>query len=182
MNRRRQTGFTLIELAIVIGASAMVAAGLIGMLQAHVQVTNQALEYKFLAQDAPFVGLLLTKTIGNAEDYRIYSSGTAARSSTGTPALTGTAVRLWMRQPNSSFRQAVVSYETVNGHSGMYFFLADNTGAFSATPNWEFAGGQLAAKTSDGKAITGFDASTGVLLATLVGSYNDWYRFAAEKK
>ncbi len=87
-----------------------------------------------------------------------------------------------MRQPNSTFRQAVVSYETVNGHSGMYFFLADSTGAFSGTPNWEFAGSQLAAKTSDGTAVTGFDASSGVLLVTLVGLNNEWYRFAAEKK
>jgi len=182
MNRRRQSGFTLIELAIVMGASTMIAAGLIGMFQAHVQVMNQALKYKFLAQDAPFIGLLLTKTIGNAEDYRIYASGSDARSSNGTPVSTGPAVRLWMRQPNSSFRQAVVSYETVNGHSGIYFFLADSTGTFSGTPNWQIAGGQLAAKTSDGTAITGFDASSGVLLATLVGSYNDWYKFAAEKK
>jgi prepilin-type N-terminal cleavage/methylation domain-containing protein len=182
MKRRRQNGFTLIELAIVMGASAMIALGLVGMLQAHVQVANQAFKYKFLAQDAPFVGLLLTKTIGNAEDYRIYSSGDSARSSSGTPLLTGTAIRLWMRQPNSTFRQAVVSYETVSGNSGLYFFLADSTGTFSSTPNWEFVGAQLANQTSDGKTITGFDASTGVLLVTLVGINNEWYKFAAEKK
>jgi Prokaryotic N-terminal methylation motif len=182
MNRRRQSGFSLIELAIVMGASAMIAFGLIGMLQAHAQVVTQAFKFKFLAQDAPFVGLLLTKTIGNAEDYRIYASGSAARSTTGTPVLTGTAIRLWMRQPNSTFRQAVVSYESVSNHTGLYFFLADSTGTFSAIPNWEFVGSQLASQTSDGKTLTGFDASTGVLLVTLVGINNEWYKFAAEKK
>ncbi len=107
MKSRRQSGFTLIELTLVMGVSVMVAGALIGMFQAHVQMLNQALKNNFLAQDAPFIGLLLTRTIGNAEDYRIYATGAAARSSSGTPALVGQAVRLWMRQPNSTFRQAV---------------------------------------------------------------------------
>ena len=178
MKRRPQCGFTLIELTLVLGMSVMVASLLIGMFQAHIQMLNQAVKYNFLAQDAPFIGLLLTRTIGNAEDYRVYASGTAARSATGTPVLTGSAVRLWMRQPNSTSnvtsRQAVVSYETINSHPGIYFFLANNAGTFSATPNWELAGGWLTNAQ--------FDATTGVLLATLTGSYNDWYQFSAEKK
>jgi len=177
MKRRRQSGFTLIELALVTGMSVMVASLLIGMFQAHVKMLNLALENNFLAQDAPFIGLLLTRTIGNAEDYRIYGSGTAARAD-GTRVLTGSAVRLWMRQPNSTSnitsRQAVVSYETINAHPGIYFFLANAAGTFSATPNWELAGGWLTNAQ--------FDATTGVLLATLTGSYNDWYQFSAEKK
>jgi prepilin-type N-terminal cleavage/methylation domain-containing protein len=178
MKKRRQSGFTLIELTMVMGISVMVAGALIGMFQAHIQMLNQALKYNFLAQDAPFIGLLLTRTIGNAEDYRIYASGPIARTSTGTPVLAGPAVKLWMRQPNSTFRQVVVSFETptsgpFSGHQGIYVFLTD-TGTFSATPNWELAGGRITGAT--------FDATSGVLLATLNGSYNDWYQFSAEKK
>lgn len=177
MKRKRKSGFTLIELALVMGMSVMVASLLIGMFQAHVRMLSQALKNNFLAQDAPFIGLLLTRTIGNAEDYRIYATGAIARAD-GTRVLTGSAVRLWMRQPNSTLantnRQAVVSFETINSHPGIYFFLADSAGTFSATPNWELAGGWLTNAT--------FDASTGVLLATLTGTYNDWYRFSAEKK
>src|ERR1700674_2651003 len=99
MKKRRQSGFTLIELTMVMGISVMVAGALIGMFQAHIQMLNQALKYNFLAQDAPFIGLLLTKTIGNAEDYRVYADGPTARAD-GTRTLTGSAVRLWMRQPN----------------------------------------------------------------------------------
>ena len=84
-----------------------------------------------------------------------------------------------MRQPNSNFRQAVVSFETINGHPGIYFFLTDlSSGAFSATPNWELAGGQLTAATFN--IIR--PARPGSLVATLTGTNNDWYRFAAEKK
>ena len=175
MKKRRQSGFTLIELAFVMGISVLVASGLIGIFKAHIQMVNQASKFKFLAQDAPIIGLLLTRTIGNAEDYRIYASGSNARSNVNPVLTGGRAVRLWMRQPNSTFRQAVVSFETINGHSGIYVFLTDlSSGAFSATPNWELAGGQLTNAT--------FDANSGVLLVTLNGSNNDWYQFAAEKK
>jgi hypothetical protein len=176
MKTRRQSGFTLVELTLVMGISVMVAGALIGMFQAHIQMLAQASKFSFLAQDAPFIGLLLTRTIGNAEDYRIYASGAAARSD-GTRVPTGAAVRLWMRQPNSTFRQAVLSFETINNHPGIYFFLTD-TGVFSATPNWELAGAQLTNATFDANSII----YPGVLLVTLYGSNNDWYQFAAEKK
>ena len=172
--RRRQGGFSLIELTLVVSLSVMLASAVVGMFNTNLQMTNQAVKYQFLAKDAPFIGLLLTKTIGNAEDYRIFANRNNAV--TGTPAaLTGPAVRLWMAQPNGAFRQAILSFETIAGHRGIYFFLADDTtGTFPATPSWELAGGQLTNAT--------FDASTGLLLATLNGSYGDQYTFAAEKK
>jgi hypothetical protein len=196
--KRRQQGYTLIELGLVIGLSVMIAAGLVGMFQAHVQTMNQAIKYQFLAKDAPFIGLLLTRTMGNADDYRIYSSRGAAISG-GTPILTGQAtlpatgpaIRLWMRQPNannsqpnSSFRQAILSVESINNHWGIFFFLADpNTGAFSSAPNWELAGSPTNTGAASNQLTTvKFDASTGVLLVTLSGPNNDWYQFAAEKK
>jgi prepilin-type N-terminal cleavage/methylation domain-containing protein len=171
---RRQRGFSLIELTLVVGLSVVLASAVLGMFNACLQMTNQAVQYQFLAKDAPFVGLLLTKTIANAEDYRIYANRNSAVSGTGA-VLTGPAVRLWMAQPNGGYRQAIVSFEQINGQNGIYFFLAnDATGVFPGTPSWKIAGGQLTGAT--------FDASSGILLATLNGSYGDQYTFAAEKK
>jgi type II secretory pathway pseudopilin PulG len=185
MKKRRQGGFTLIELALVMGISVLVASGLIGLFNAHIQMVNQASKFKFLAQDAPIIGLLLTRTMGNAEDYRIYPSRAAAANDTGR-ALSGPAVRLWMAQPYSIsspqdstkwFQEAILSFETINGHQGIYFFLKDPNTGFPATPNWELGGGiQLGNAT--------FDANSGILLVTLNGPPNNvWtYQFAAEKK
>jgi hypothetical protein len=180
MKNRRQGGFTLIEMGLVMGISVLVAGALIGMFQAHIQMLTQASKYKFLAQDAPFIGLLLTRTIGNAEDYRIYANGAAARSTTGTPVLTGQAVKLWMRQPNSTFRLVVVSFEAnVTTGQGIYVYLTDlSSGVFSTAPNWKLAGGLLTAATFD---VTNVN-QPGVLLATLTGTYFDTYIFSAEKK
>ena len=71
MKKGRQGGFTLIELALVMGISILVASGLIGMFQAHIQIMNKALTYKFLARDAPLIGLLLTRTIGFMHPVRL---------------------------------------------------------------------------------------------------------------
>ena len=190
---QRQRGFTLIELTLVLGISVMIASTLVGMFNVQLQMMKQAAQYQFLAEDAPFIGLLLTRTIGNAEDYRIYPSRDAAENDTGR-ALSGPAVRLWMAQPYSTslpqdstkwFRQAILSFETINGHQGIYFFLADpNTGAFPATPNWELAGSQVTAATFNADATSNPTTGIlpGVLLITLNGSYGDQYMFAAEKK
>jgi prepilin-type N-terminal cleavage/methylation domain-containing protein len=173
MKNRRQQGFTLIELTVVMSLSMLIAFTLTGMLQMHLQMMSKVSKYQFVAKDAPFIGLLLTKTVGNAEDYRIYATRAAVASN--TPVLNGKAVRLWMRQPNSSFRQALLSYETINGHSGIYFVPESPSGSGNfPTAAWELAGGQLT--------NTVFDASTGVLLVTLTGTYGDSYTFAAEKK
>jgi hypothetical protein len=175
--RREQGGFSLIELSLVVSLSVLVGSAVVGVFNLHLQMMNQAIRYQFLAKDAPFIGLLLTRTIGNAEDYRIYTSRTAATGTTSTPVLAGPAVRLWMAQPNGTFRQAIVSFETIGGRQAIYFFLADpTTGTFPAIPSWELAGGQLT------NATFSFDPNTGVLLATLNGSYGDQYTFAAEKK
>ena len=110
--------------------------------------------------------------------------------------MSGSAVRLWMRQPNSTSnvtsRQAVVSYETINSHPGIYFFLANNAGTFSATPNWELAGGWLTSATfsvslpttpaSQYQLFVTNPSMSGVLIVILNGSNSDWYAFSAEKK
>jgi prepilin-type N-terminal cleavage/methylation domain-containing protein len=173
----QQSGFTLIELTLVVSVSVMIATALVGMFNLHLQTINQAAQYRFLAKDAPFIGLLLTRTIGNAEDYRIFANRDNAVA--GTPAvLTGSAVRLWMRQPYTlpnidPYREAILSFESIGGRPGVYFFLANNA-TFPPAPSWELAGAPLTAAT--------FDATSGVLLVTLNGSYGDQYTFAAEKK
>jgi hypothetical protein len=184
MKKLPQSGFTLIELTLVLGISVMIASTLIGLFKAHVQMMTKSLQNNFVAQDAPFIGLLLTRTMANAEDFRIYASGSNARSNTA-PVLSGPAVRLWMRQPNSTFRQAVISYETVSGHAGIYFWVTDlANGTFTVLPSWELAGGSLTAALFqfDSTTLSPADPHQGVLLVKLTGTYNDWYKFAAEKK
>jgi hypothetical protein len=181
MKRHSQAGYTLIELAFVMAAAVMLAACVLTFLNSHFAMLRAVIPYRFLAQQAPVTGLLLTKTMGNADDYRIYANRTNAVNSTNATT-SGTTIRIWMRQADGvSFRQAVISFETIGGQPGIYFFLQDPTTlAFPANPSWQLAGGDLTN-------VTFFNVSTnaggsGILQATLFGKNNDWVTYAAEKK
>jgi len=185
MKQARQSGYTLIEMALVSGISVMIAVGLFGMIHLHLSMLATAAQYRFLTQDAPVIGLLLTKTMANADDYRIYGSRTDALA-LHDATTAGTAVRLWMRQANdSTSRQAIISYETINGNPGLYFFLqtpnAGNiypaNGNFPTAPSWQMAGSDLTNVIFANTA----PMAPGILLATLSGS-NQQITYAAEKK
>jgi len=188
MKQARQSGYTLIEMALVSGISVMIAAGLFGMINLHLSMLAGAAQYRFLSQDAPVIGLLLTKTMANADDYRIYASRANALALINATTA-GSAVRLWMRQANdSTTRQAIISYETINGNPGLYFFLqaanAGNpitypaNGNFPTAPSWQMAGSDLTGVTFANTAAI----APGILLATLSGSNNQQITYAAEKK
>jgi prepilin-type N-terminal cleavage/methylation domain-containing protein len=179
MKRRSQAGFSLIELAVVMSAATLLAACVLAFLNSHFAMLRAAIPYRFLAQQAPVIGLLLTKTMGNADDYRIYASRADAVSKTNATT-SGKAIHLWMRQPDgTSFREAVISFETIGGQPGLYFFLQDpTTSTFPAAPSWQLAGGDLTN-------VNFFNVSAntnGILQATLFGNNNDWITYAAEKK
>jgi hypothetical protein len=188
MKRARKSGHTLIEMGLVLGISVMVATGLVTMLQVHFNMLGLAAQYRFLTNDAPTIGLLLTKTMANADDYRIYPTRSAALSLSGATN-SGSAIRIWMRQPNDNTTvQAIISYETISGNPGLYFFLqtpnAGNVypanGNFPASPSWQMAGSDLTNATFANK-TTG---APGILLATLSGGANNNQQitYAAEKK
>jgi hypothetical protein len=186
MKRGRENGYTLVEMAIVAGVSVMIAGALFGMLKTHLSMLGQTTQYRFLTQDAPVIGLLLAKTMANADDYRIYASRTNALA-LNNATNSGSAVRLWMRQANdSTTRQAIVSYETINGNPGLYFFLqtpnAGNVypanGNFPNAPSWQMAGADLTGVTFANNSGT----APGILLATLSGANNQQITYAATKK
>jgi hypothetical protein len=185
MRRRLKAGYTLIELALVMGAATLLAACVLAFLNTHFAMLRAAIPYNFLAKQAPMIGLLLTKTMGNADDYRIYANRTDATNKANATT-SGKAIRIWMHQPNSlnqtddsAFRQAIISFETISGQPGLYFFLMDPTTlTFPASPSWQLAAGDLTN-------VNFFNVSTsssGILQATLFGKNNDWITYAAEKR
>jgi hypothetical protein len=180
MRRQTQAGYTLIELALVMGAATLLAACALAFLNSHFSTLRAVIPYNFLTKQAPMTGLLLTKTMGNAEDYRIYGNRTDAINQANATTL-GKAVHIWMRQPDgSSFREAIISFETISGQPGLYFFLHDPPPAltFPASPSWQLAGGDLTNVNFFNVSASG----NGILQATLFGKNNDWITYAAEKR
>jgi hypothetical protein len=167
MKRNFQRGHTLIELAIYMGGATLLAACVLVFLNSHFAMLRTTVPYRFLARHAPLTGLLLTKTMGNADDYRIYSNRTNAQNDTNRTT-SGTAIHLWMRQPDGNgFREAVISFETINGQPGLYFFLRDPVSGFPANPSWQLAGGDL--NNVNFFNVSANPGGSGILQATLSG-------------
>ena len=173
VTRHSSRGTTLIELALVLAVSLLIASALESLLNVHCKMLAVSSSYRFLSQQAPQLGLLLTKTMGNADDFRIYGSLDDAIADRNH-VLTGPAVRLWMREPGAAPRIAILSFATAGAAKGLCYYLAGSTGFFPASPAWKMPSGDLTNAT--------FDATTGILLVTLQGSNHDQITFAAEKK
>jgi hypothetical protein len=158
---------------LVLAVSLLIASALTSLLNVHGRILTVSSNYRFLSQQAPQLGLLLAKTLGNADDYRIYGSlGDAVADQ--NHVLTGPAVRLWMRQPGGAPRTAILSFATTGTAKGLCYYLASSSGTFPASPSWKMPSGDLTNAT--------FNATTGILLVILQGSHNDQITFAAEKK
>ena len=169
----------MVELSVFMAGAILLAACALMFLNTHFAMLRTVVPYRFLAQQAPVTGLLLTRTMTNADDYRIYGNRTDAGNATNATT-SGTAIHLWMRQPDGvSFREAVISFETINNQPGLYFFLKDPVNGFPANPSWQLAGGDL---TNVNFFNVSANAGSGVLQATLTGKNSDSITYAAEKK
>ncbi len=156
--KRRQKGFTLVEMTMVLAMLMVLSAALMMMLQSHVIFMRVLGSYAFLRDDAPQVNNMLTGIFGKADSYRIYSSTSSAKADTGAVNTGGTAVRLRFRNPNGTFDEGIVAFETVSGVARLNFYNYD--GSWSGTPNWTI--------TQQPTAVT-FADSTGILLVTMTG-------------
>ena len=159
-NRHAKTmGMTLMEvtlsMALVMGVAGA-GVMLVGQNVSFMRILNQ---FSFLRDDAPTVNLLMGRLIQQADAYRVFPNREAAVAGTGAVTSNGKAVWLRFRNPDGSFDQAIVSFETVSGESGLYFFYHDRTG-FGATPAWT---------VSSKPANVTFANDTGVLLITVTG-------------
>ena len=158
---------------MVLAVSLLIASALASLLNVHCKMLAVSSTYRFLSQQAPQLGILLTKTMGNADDIRIYGNlGDAIADQ--NHVLTGSVVRLWMREPGAAPRTAILSFASAGTTKGLCYYLASSSGSFPASPSWKMPSGDLTKAT--------FDDITGILLVTLQGSNHDQITFAAEKK
>ena len=152
-------GWTLMELTLAMALGMGVASAGVMLLNQNVSFMRVISQFSFLRDDAPTVNLLMGRLIQQADTYRIFPDRGSAVAGTGAVNTNGKAVWLRFRNPDGTFDQAIVSYETVSGVAGLHFFYHDRTG-FGSTPAWT---------VSSKPANVTFANDTGVLLITVTG-------------
>jgi hypothetical protein len=157
--RRRLRGFSLVEVCLGMMLTLGVAATTVGMTSQHIRLMAALNSFTFLRDDAPSINLLLSRILQRADTYRVYPTKSAAFAGSGAVNTGGTALWLRFRNPDGTFAQAVIAFETGGTRPGLNFYNRTSTG-WLATPDWT---------VSARPASVAFSNDTGILLIRVTG-------------
>lgn len=166
----RNSGFTIIEMALATALTLGVAAALLTMVQQQMSITGTINRFTFLREDAPQINVLLTNLIIQADDYSIHTTTSNAKAGTAAVTDDGRALRLRFRLPDGNFDYAIIAFETVNGSKQLsYYRKNESQSTWPALPNWV---------VSSKPDSVNFSNTSGILEIRLVGKYGEEMTFA----
>ena len=154
-------GYSLMELTLVMLLGMVVAALLLSIFNQQLAFLRIFNAQSFLTTEAPIINNYLSRVLGSAEGYRLYSSvgsltGGSAQVMSDAPVL-----MLRFKEPNGTFRASVLSFETPGGGKGRGLYFRPVTSAGNlGTPEWA-----LSLKPTDVK----FSVVDGILRTRITG-------------
>ena len=157
--RRKTRGMTLTEVTLAMMLALGVAATTVVMAGQHVSFMRLLNDFTFLRDDAPTINTLLGRIITKADAYRIYADKSSTFAGAGAVTNGGSALWLRFRNPDGTFQQSAIVFETLSGDTSLNYYNHNGT-AWPGTPDWTIS--------SQPSNIT-FANNTGVLLITMTG-------------
>ena len=135
--RTKRKGFTLVELALAIGVGLVVSSMALALFNQQLAFIRILRAQDFLTREAPMINNYVVRVIGAAEGYLLYPDMDTMRAG-GPPVLADASVLvLRFRQPDGSFRGAVLSFEDdATLGEGLYYRVMDQAGAVGDEPDW----------------------------------------------
>lgn len=130
-NRFRR-GYTLIELSLAMMTGLMIATMLLAIFQQQVSFLQIFHRQSFLTTEAPIINNYLSRIMGTADGFRLYSSVDSLRS--GGDAVTEDAPVLMLQfKQGGIFRAAVLSF--VEG-DGLYYRHVTTNAEINENSGW----------------------------------------------
>lgn len=96
----RRRGLTLVEMAIVLGVSLMVASATLMLMAQHLTVQRMLGTQGFMLEEVPALNDLMERFFKDADQFRIYATAEDARNDRNGVIAGGQAVVLFMNKPN----------------------------------------------------------------------------------
>ncbi|MBB5353391.1 prepilin-type N-terminal cleavage/methylation domain-containing protein [Haloferula luteola] len=130
-------GFTLIELTLAIMIGLATASMTLLLMNQQLAFLRIYKAQDFLVREAPLINSYVTKVLGSAEGYRLYTDIDSLKGG-GNPVLTGAKVLvLRYRLPSGGIKAAVLSFEDPGDDfdRGLYYRLLPDSGNIG-TPEW----------------------------------------------
>jgi hypothetical protein len=133
LSRRR--GYTLIELSLAMSTGIVVAALVLSLVNQQLSFLRIFRAQSFLVTEAPQINNHLSKIVGNADSYMLYATVGDLQAGTGAVMADARAILLQFKQPDGTFRAAVLSFENPGTGSGLYYRMVTSTGVLG-NPSW----------------------------------------------
>lgn len=162
-HRRGIFGFSLIEMTLAMALAMGVAGAAVVMMQQHASFLRILGRFNFLRDEAPAINVLLSRIVQEADSYRIYTTKASAMAGTGAVTSGGSALWLRFRNPDGTFRQAAIVFETVSGVAQLNYYNRGTTG-WPASADWTI---------SSQPTQVAFSNNSGVLLVEVTGPENE---------
>jgi len=156
---RREGGFTLIELTLVISVGLVVATMLMALVSQQLAFLRIYSAQNFLTDEAPIVSLHVSRLVAKADRFRLHASVDDALAGAHPRLGDSPVLLLDYQQPDGSMRRALLSFESGSDGNALYYYLVPKVGALGE-PEWA-----ITRKASD----VSFFLQEGILRMKLTG-------------
>lgn len=135
IRKARCRGYTLIELTLAMAVGIVISALVMALVNQQLAFLKIFRAQSFLVTEAPMLNNYIVKVVGNADSYRLYKSVDDLVA--GRPQVLEEApvIMLRFKEPNGTFRAAVLSFEDPGTGSGLYYRMVNSSGVL-ASPSW----------------------------------------------
>lgn len=161
---RRRRAYTLVELALAMGLGLVIATITLALFNQQMTFLRIFKAQDFLTREAPLINNYVVRVVGRAEGFQLYGNMDNLRDG-DPPVLVGANVMvLRFRGPDGVAKASVVSFEAVDGDTGLYYRVIAPDGSIPAEPDWAIS-----------RQPTGvnFTLNTGILQMTITGPNNE---------
>ena len=134
-SRKSVLGMTLMEVTLALALAMSVAAATVLMAGQQVALMRLLSDFAFLRDEAPSINTLLGRIIQKSDSYRVFPDRGSVFAGSGAVNTGGTALWLRFRNPDGTFQQSALVFETISGESGLNYYNHDGT-TWSPTPDW----------------------------------------------
>jgi prepilin-type N-terminal cleavage/methylation domain-containing protein len=171
--KHRRRGFTLIELSIAIMLGLAISAMTLGLFNQQLAFLKIYQSQSFLTEEAPIVGMYVSKLVGKADRFHLH--GNLADAISGAAPNNGPSdfAVLNFRQPNGTIRSAVLAFQSLNGTGTALYYYVVPLGFAGGLPAPQWAIMRPASGPNGQVRRGNFTVLNGNLQMNLIGENNE---------
>lgn len=135
LRRRASRGMTLIEMSIAVGLGMLISGILMAVFNQQLTFLKMFRVQNFLTEEAPMISTYVSKLVGQADRFSLHPTLDDAFRQVNQQLTASTVVRLYYRQPDGSYRSAILAFEDLGaGEQLDYYVVHENRDL--AAPEW----------------------------------------------